>query len=49
MCGQLFLCVGSQLHVWVVVGVGGVVVAWEVVVLWFSWDDGGMEVLTEEQ
>ena len=32
---------GGWLDVWVVVGIGGVVVARGVVVLWFSWDDSG--------
>ena len=27
MCGQLFPCVGGQLHAWEVVGVGGIIVA----------------------
>ena len=38
---QSFPCVGGQLDVEVVVGVGGVIVARGVVVLWFSWNHSG--------
>ena len=37
---------GGQLDAWVVVDVGGVIVACGVIVLWFNWDDTGMLVLT---
>ena len=38
---------GGRLGAWVVVAIGGViVVAHGAVVLWFSWDDSGMVVLT---
>ena len=45
-CVVVILCMGSWLDVWVIVGIGGVVVAHGVVVLWFNWDDSGMVVLT---
>ena len=41
MRGRSFPCVGGRLGAWVVVGVGGVIVAHGVIVLWFSWNDSG--------
>ena len=45
-CGQLFLNVGDWLHMWVVLGIGGVIVACGVLVLCLSWDKIWKEVLT---
>ena len=39
--GRSFPCMGGRLDAEVVVGVGGVVVARGVVVLWFSWNHSG--------